>query len=59
MLLICVEDLVKVTLWCKYLLFSFDFDADVQSDGTRNSRLVGSLLKIVPNIHFAGKGAYL
>lgn len=53
MLLICVEDLVKVTLWCKYLLFSFDFDADVQSDGTRNSRLVGSLLKIVPNIHFA------
>lgn len=42
-----------------YLLFSFDFNADVKSDGARNGRFVRSLFQVVPDVHFAGQSANL
>ena len=41
------------------LFLSFDLHTDLQPDGTRYGRLVGSLLEIVPHVHFARERSHL
>ena len=41
------------------LFFSFDFDADVKADSSRDGRLVCALLQVVPHVHFARKSPHL
>lgn len=39
------------------LFLALNFDADVQSNGTRNGRFVSPLFQVVPNVHFTGQSS--
>ena len=58
----CITHLMKARILDvvgSNFFFTLDLHTDVQSNGTGHSRLVGTLLEIVPNLHFTRQRSHL